>query len=154
MKIEYKTGDLFAGPEKALLHGCNNRGVMGSGVAKIVREKYPRAYEEYQNAFRLGGLRMGTVVEVDCGDKVVFNGITQDGYGKDGRRYVDYDAVEYVIHEVDTSCRYHGLDAVAMPLIGAGLGGGSWKIISEIIEKNSRMFKPVVYLLDGVIPDT
>ena len=36
---------------------------------------------------------------------------------------------------------------IAMPLIGAGLGGGDWNVISEIIEEESLKFQPVVYEL-------
>jgi hypothetical protein len=38
-------------------------------------------------------------------------------------------------------------------LIGSGLAGGKWARISSIIETESKNFTPVVYLLDGVIPE-
>lgn len=39
----------------------------------------------------------------------------------------------------------HENEAVAMSKIGSSLGGGDWKIISEIIEDESTHFQPVVY---------
>jgi hypothetical protein len=40
-----------------------------------------------------------------------------------------------------------------MPLIGAGLAQGKWSIISQIIEEEMTDVQPVVYLIDGIIPD-
>jgi O-acetyl-ADP-ribose deacetylase (regulator of RNase III) len=42
--------------------------------------------------------------------------------------------------------------SVAFPLIGTGLGGGRWDVISAIIEANAKDFQPIVYSLDGVVP--
>lgn len=48
--IEYRKGNMFDNiPEKSLLvHACNSQGVWGSGVAREFKEKYPRAYFDYQ----------------------------------------------------------------------------------------------------------
>ncbi len=46
MKINYVNGDLFATDIKTIVHGCNAQGVMGSGVAKSIRENFPKAYDE------------------------------------------------------------------------------------------------------------
>lgn len=50
MTIEYRKGNMFDNvPEKTLLvHACNSQGVWGSGVAREFKEKYPRAYSDYQ----------------------------------------------------------------------------------------------------------
>jgi O-acetyl-ADP-ribose deacetylase (regulator of RNase III) len=48
------------------------------------------------------------------------------------------------------SVNRNGFDRIAMPLIGASLGGGDWNIISEIIEKACSHVKPIVYHLEDV----
>ena len=58
MQIEYRNGDLFSTEIKYILHGCNSRGVMGSGVAFIVKNLYPKAFEEY-NIWCSKGFRLG-----------------------------------------------------------------------------------------------
>jgi O-acetyl-ADP-ribose deacetylase (regulator of RNase III) len=152
-KIKYIVGDLFAGPEKVLLHGCNAKGAFGSGVAKIVRDRFPLAYHEYLNQFRNGGLILGSVIWSNCGKRVIGNAITQSSYGRDGAVYVDYGAVRAVMTEVDTYCARTGTEAVGLPMIGAGLGGGDWKIIAAIIEDEAKCFQPVVYAVDpAMIP--
>lgn len=159
-RIEYKTGDLLGAPERFLLHGCNARGVMGSGVAKLIRQRWPRAYEDYRKAFEEDGLRTGQVIWVDVGDKVVANAITQPTYGRSGV-HLDYEALRAVMREVEAAADgvsdSEGRDlgpvtAIAMPLIGAGLGGGDWRRIAAIIEEELDRVQPVVYTIDGRIP--
>lgn len=148
MKIEYRQGDLFKTDIKCILHGCNAQGVMGKGVAKLVKELYPKAYEEYRQLwFRNHALIPGTVQFVDCGDKVIANAITQKQYAKshnDPGRYVSYDAVADCMQVINEKLAGQ---QVAMPKIGAQLGGGNWDIISCIIETTLTKVTPVVYVL-------
>lgn len=39
--IEYRKGNLLDITSGVIVHGCNMRGVMGSGVALAIRNKYP-----------------------------------------------------------------------------------------------------------------
>ena len=154
MKIIYKQGDLLSCEERWILHGCNAQGVMGSGVARDIRTHYPSAYEVYLAQHSKGWQKLGTVTFAmqNC-QRFVFNGITQEFYGRDGKQYVDYKAVEDVIwcmnkHAQASDDYLEGKTLrVAMPKIGAGLGGGDWDVISKIIEEESTNFQPVVYTL-------
>lgn len=164
MKIIYKTGNLLHATEKMICHGCNAQGMMGSGVAGEIRKKYPSAFETYRREYMRNGLRLGQTIWVPCNPHVVINAITQEFYGGGaayGTVYVDYNAVRTVIQDLDsvvqTQREMRGLletTAIAFPLIGAGLAGGSWKKISSIIEDEALHFQPVVYLLDGKIPES
>lgn len=155
MKIIYKTGDLLDCTEPWILHGCNCQGVMGSGVAKAIRDKYPSAYDVYKVWEDQNGLELGGVIFAEQDDgKTIFNGLTQNFYGRDGKCYVDYNAVREVIEAIDDYAAKHYaakdvgyMPIVAMPKIGAGLGGGDWKFISTIIEECSHNFQPVVYTI-------
>lgn len=147
MEIIYKRGDLLLCEENIILHGCNAQGVMGSGVAKAIRDKYPNAYLTYKAGF----MELGIVTcSVEDDGKIVMNAITQEFYGRvPNRQYVSYSAIEDALQRIDwwVSKTYDCAPAIAMPKIGAGLGGGDWKAISEIIEKESISFQPVVYEL-------
>lgn len=149
MKIEYVKGDLFDTEQTVIVHGCNAQGVMGSGVAKIIREKYPKAYERYKKEYDLHQhLKLGSIIPVRCGDKVVVNAITQDFYGKSSERFVSYDAVAECMRQIDMMYDLYGFTEVAMPQIGAGLGGGDWNVIAAIIESELKSIKPYVYILE------
>ncbi len=155
MKIIYKNGNLLDCTEPWILHGCNAQGVMGSGVALAIKNKFPSAYQAYLASKAEGGMKLGiiTFAYQEASNQFVVNGITQEFYGRDGKQYVDYEAVREVMKGMNwLAVNRHGMYfdgdcSVAMPAIGAGLGGGNWEVISAIIEEESINFQPVVYIL-------
>ena len=160
MDIIYKHGDLMAASERFIVHGCNAQGVMGSGVAKLIRDKYPQAYNEYVDVHRTSGLLLGQTIWVNTHPHTIINAITQQNYGRDENVvYVSYDAIAAVFRQINATAgmppsdAFGEVDAVALPLIGAGLANGRWSIISKIIEEEATNFQPVVYLVDGIVPD-
>ena len=50
MPIQFVSGDLFANcfQAKALGHGCNCRGSMGTGIATGFRDRYPEMYAAFR----------------------------------------------------------------------------------------------------------
>jgi len=144
MHIIYKTGDLLQCDENIIAHGCNAQGVMGAGVAKAIKEKYPGSYEYYRYMWHHGMLRPGSILTYQESDKMIVHMITQPTFGRGPEVYVKYEAVKSCIEELNRTFTGH---SVAMPKIGAGLGGGDWDEIARIIERESTHFQPVVYTL-------
>jgi O-acetyl-ADP-ribose deacetylase (regulator of RNase III) len=147
MKIEYRKGDLLETDIKFIVHGCNAQGVMGSGIALAIKNKYPEAYTRYVDRHKNQPWQLGEIQVVKCSDKVIINAITQEFYGRDGKRYVNYDAVKEVMKRVNDIPKIYKATHIAMPMIGAGLGGGRWDLISYIIETHLTDIQPVVYQL-------
>lgn len=145
-KIEYVKGDLLETNIRHIIHGCNSHGVMQSGVAKVIREKYPRAYQDYNDTYNSYGLELGSiVVSVQSDGKVIHNAITQKDYGRDSSRvYVSYWAIAEAFRKINQ----WGIKEIAMPKIGAGLAKGDWNVIEAIIENTLIDTKPVVYVLE------
>lgn len=146
MEIIYKTGNLLDATENIILHGCNQQGVMGSGVAKVLRDKWPEVYINYRTIFESTGLVLGEIYPVRIGDITVINAITQENYGRDGKRYAKYHAIISVFEKIE---QQYSNARIALPRIGAGLGGGQWSTISEIIETTCITVQPVVYIPEG-----
>jgi len=159
MKVEHRSGDLFKTDILHIVHGCNAQGVMGSGVARIVRDEYPEAYAEYVKFHKEGldgmsftemifkngpGLPLGMIQLVPSNGKVIINAITQERFGPPPTRYVSYDAVAEAFHNINKVLTGH-VTHVAMPRIGAGLGGGDWDVIEAIIASEMTQVRPVVY---------
>jgi O-acetyl-ADP-ribose deacetylase (regulator of RNase III) len=144
--ISYVNGDLLGATQKVLVHGCNNHGVMGSGVARQIRARWPNVYEVYALKHKVFGLELGDIIPVGTLDgKIVVNAVTQDGFGRDGHRYVDYNAIETCFRKINDRVDVWEVAEVAMPRIGAGLGGGDWSIIEKIIVSTAKNYRPVVY---------
>jgi O-acetyl-ADP-ribose deacetylase (regulator of RNase III) len=136
MPIEFVSGDLFdnAHHAQAFAQGCNCQGSMGAGIAKTFRERYPEMFDEYRRRckseprqFNLG----------DCwlwkADKHpwVFNLATQERYW---RARASYEAIETALQSMRQQADAEGLTRIAMPRIGVGYGGLSWKKVRAIVE--------------------
>jgi O-acetyl-ADP-ribose deacetylase (regulator of RNase III) len=154
MKIQYVTGDGTKAAERYILHGVNAQGRMGSGFAKALMTAYPRMRQDYIDTYNAQDqkLHMGQLIWTPGIPHTCISAVTQEFAGNDGGFYVSYDAMASVFEQLDREAALRNIDAIAMPLIGAGLAGGDWKIISEIIELSANHFQPVVYLIDGKVP--
>lgn len=146
--IKYITGDLIDATQKVIVHGVNCYGVMGSGVAKAIRNKWPEVFEDYHLHYKQFGLKLGDVLPVTTDDgKIIVNAATQENFGRDGRQYCSYDAIEQCFLQINDLALEWQVNEIALPKIGAGLGGGSWTIIENIILKTAKNYTPVVYSL-------
>lgn len=152
MKIIY--GNLFDHLNKEpnvldiVVHGCNAQGVMGSGFAKELRERYPEAFSTYREKYEKSGLDLGSVVYYIHKDQeeektiVIANAITQEFFGRDGKRYVDYDAIAKTFEHICSTASSIGSDNFNLhfPAIGSGLGGGDEEVINNIIEEKIKKY--------------
>ena len=80
-------------------------------------------------------------------DKIVVNAVTQDKFGRDGVQYCDYAAIAQCFDQINARALDWEVTEIAMPKIGAGLGGGDWNIIESIIVKTAKNYTSVVYSL-------
>jgi O-acetyl-ADP-ribose deacetylase (regulator of RNase III) len=154
--IYYNVGNLLDVTEGIIVHGCNRQGVMGSGVAKAVKSKYPGAFDQYvkdleqwRNDGRSG---MGMISWYEVNDKLrIASGITQKTYGRsDTFRFVSYDAIDDIFKCVGEIARKEQKE-IHIPLIGAGLGNGDWGVILEIIYTRTVGVSVAVWELDNEI---
>ncbi len=146
--LKYITGNVLDSG-LPVVHCVNAQHRMASGVAKAIRQKYPQVYEDYMNTkvLNLGDV----IVTKENTNIVVFSIVGQKYYGYDSKRYVDYNALQDGLLEVSKLCEQNNIDAISMPLIGAGLAGGDWEDIEPIIK---RIFKYIsVYIYIYVLPE-
>jgi len=138
----YKKGNLLdiLSPNNAIMHGCNMQGVWGSGVAKQMREKYPDAFVKYKDDLAFGNpykFVLGDISVFKYADGcTILSAFTQENYGRDGTRYVSYDALDEVFHNALKWSRDTTKTVNIPDLIGAGLGGGDYDTIVSIIKSN------------------
>jgi O-acetyl-ADP-ribose deacetylase (regulator of RNase III) len=135
--IEFVSGDLFANAHgvEAFAHGCNCQGSMGAGIAKGIRERYPQMYEQYRarckaepRQFNLGDAWLWRVE----GQPAVFNLGTQERFW---HARATYEAVEQALVKMREVADTEGIRSIAIPRIGVGYGGLSWKKVRAIVEQ-------------------
>lgn len=154
MSISTRKGNLLTLDAGILVHGCNCHGVMGGGIAKLIRDKWPSVYKAYKDHQKAVGLRLGDVnfvasssfggtpmekhvhalsQELPAG-VIVANAMTQQDFGGNPDVvYVSYDAISAAFSRIALVARSAGL-AVHFPLIGCGLANGKWDAVAPRIE--------------------
>jgi O-acetyl-ADP-ribose deacetylase (regulator of RNase III) len=144
--IKFATGDITTVTSGVIVQGVNCQGVMGKGLALDIRTKYPIVHENYKHFMdkwfeehrKIPGTRsadlLGLVKYVMVSPHlIVANAFTQDTYGKDGRKYVSYDAVEQCLRHIRVAIDPNTV--INMPLLGCGYGGGDWDVIQIFVMK-------------------
>ena len=131
--ITEMTGNLFDSKAKIIGHGANACGVMGAGIAKTFRDKYPEMYKNYVELC-MQHKPEDMVGRVYIWDKdfmqlksehVVANIFSQDQPGPNAK-------LEWLVdglYRVFNYARYMGFDKIAIPQIGCGIGGLEWDTV-------------------------
>ncbi len=119
-------GDLFELDFPAIGHGCNCVGVMGAGIAKEFRSRWPDMYLEYKDFCEDGSAFPGDFYPYELpGGLMVYNMLTQPVPGPSAQ--IKY--IEMAVTKSIADCIERGIDVLAIPRIGAGLGGLRWSDI-------------------------
>ena len=140
MAVVIKEGNVFDSDAQIICHQVNCQGVMGSGVAKEVRERYPVVYEEYKHLcdankkYTAGLLGKAQIVPVDGTlYRYIVNCFGQDRYGYDGAQYTSIGALMEAFIFVAQMAKKNNMK-VAMPYkIGCCRGGADWNNVLNII---------------------
>jgi O-acetyl-ADP-ribose deacetylase (regulator of RNase III) len=162
--IKYEKGDVLTANVPFIAHGVNCLGTMGAGIAKQLAAKWPASelkYREYvYKHTELLGKSLATYEQED--KKVLFHLFTQLDVGTETRK-LNYGALGRCFSELNNTLKtMKEFDehmekettgetisipnaTVAIPRIGAGLAGGDWLLIEEIINGCTPDINIVVY---------
>lgn len=143
--ITLKTGSIITeaktGAYEVLMHGCNCFGVMGAGVAFQIAQWFPNAKTVDQLTTRGDRSKLGTWSEATHSEAElsfrIFNLYTQFNFGNNVVQF-DYAAFEKIMEKLN-SYLPEGTNAL-IPRIGAGLAGGDWLRIEDIILKHTTNY--------------
>jgi hypothetical protein len=153
--IELIKGNLldFPGQINNIAHSCNTKNVMGAGIAKQIKERYPLAYSadcnaKHDNANILGAWSFGWT-DPSCTNGI-YNMYTQEEIG--AKRSVDYEGFHCALEQVADYLDWRvneGKEFICFGLpygISCGLAGGSSRIINTIIHEilTHRSFKTYI----------
>ena len=144
--MELITGGLLDFPQgiNRIAHSCNTMNIMGAGIAKQIKDRFPYAWQADCIAHKniensLGSYSFG-LADLDSGDctKGIYNLYTQSTIG--GGREVDYEAFYEALAKVEMEMGIHQIQSGEKMILGlpfgisCGLAGGSWNVISSMIE--------------------
>lgn len=137
MPINYIIGDAtepIGENLRVILHVVNNKGGWGRGFVLALSKKWKTPEQVYKSDAS-GSRNLGDIQGMYVEDGIaVVNMIAQDGYvGPGWPRAINYAALGHCLLEVKKTFLYRNA-SFHMPRIGAGLGGGDWTIIEQIIQ--------------------
>ena len=141
--VEYVKGDITEVKHGIICHQVNCMLIMGAGLAKQLRRKWPLVYSAYRNMShypprqRLGKCQ---IVEVTT-ELYVANLFGQFAYGRHTIS-TDYGALTQAIQKLSA---WHEAYQPTVPIyipykIGCGLAGGDWNIVQTILSANLQNY--------------
>jgi O-acetyl-ADP-ribose deacetylase (regulator of RNase III) len=136
--IKYVNGDVTnpIGEGRKLVIQCvNDLGIMGAGVARAIMMKWPIVREKYIQWSKKDDFMLGNIQTVSVEPKiVVVNMIGQHGVGfSGGVAPIRYDAIEECLKKVKKMAVTYSA-SIHAPKFGAGLAGGDWDEIENILK--------------------
>lgn len=152
-KIEYVSGDItsphFDKNKQVIFipHVCNNIGKFGAGVAKAISMKWPSVRHSYLDYFSAVVVNKGCLGKVDfcqaeegiyIANMIAQNGIVSESNTKPIKYASLCQAMTAVRMRITNIIKPSFPDknvSIIAPKFGAGLAGGNWDFIAELIEE-------------------
>lgn len=150
--IHYIHDDITNSNCSLICHQTNCQGVMGSGVAKAIRNKWPEVYEQFKEDYEYAMINkiplLGKVLSARTKDgHSIANMCAQEFYGYDGKKYTSYDAFWECLMHIKLYTTIN--ETLAFPLkIGSDRGGAKWPVIRTMIEEALYDREVYIYYLN------
>ncbi len=125
-----------------IIHGCNCFHCMSAGIAKQISLQYPLAFEVDLKESKFGDrFKLGTYTQLQISSlgktRYIVNAYTQflPGGGTSEYPACDYDAIRNVFKQIYFNFKDK---RIGYPMIGCGIAGGDWNIVSAIIDEELK----------------
>ena len=141
--IRYKRGDLLAEDAEALVNAVNCVGVMGKGIALQFKKAFPDNFKAYAAACKLGEVKPGEMLTFETGmltnPRFIINFPTKRHW----RQPSYMEDIEAGLAALVEELQRLNIRSVALPALGGGLGGLSWKRVRATIEQELTQLEDV-----------
>ncbi len=146
--LVYLRTDLFSSPAQTLVNAVNVEGVMGKGIAKTFKERYPEMFREYRLRCQAGELQIGKLMLWRGPDKWVLNFPTKTTWRQPSR-------LEYVEQGLKRFAEVYdklGITSISFPPLGCGNGNLEWEVVKPLMELHLKKVQVPVYIHDRQVP--
>ncbi len=146
--LYYLRTDLFTSPAQTLVNTVNTEGVMGKGIAKTFKERFPEMYREYRAVSESGQLTIGTLMLWRGLEKWVLNFPTKTTWRQPSRlEYLEAGLEKFLDTYTDLA-----ITSVSFPPLGCGNGTLDWSEVKPLMEKYLKRARIPVYVHDRHVP--
>lgn len=133
-QIELRTGDILKADAAAIVNTVNCVGIMGRGIALQFKKAFPANFRAYALACDEGEVQPGRMFVYDTGaftnPRYIINFPTKRHW-KGKSRIEDIDSGLIALAQ---EVQARGIKSIAIPPLGAGLGGLDWNDVRPRIE--------------------
>lgn len=133
--IRFTRGNLLEADVEALVNTVNTVGVMGKGIALMVKEAFPENFREYAAACKRGEVEVGRVFLTQrpglAGPRWIINFPTKKHWRHSSR----IEWIEEGLVDLRRVILEKGIRSIAVPPLGCGQGGLPWQNVRGLIER-------------------
>jgi O-acetyl-ADP-ribose deacetylase (regulator of RNase III) len=141
--IEYRAGDILKDESEALVNTVNCVGVMGRGIALQFKDAFPENFKVYAAACKRGEVQPGRMLVFETGKltspRYIINFPTKRHWRGNSRIEDIESGLTALVNEI----RARGIQSIAIPPLGSGLGGLDWSSVKPRIEKAMKALPSV-----------
>lgn len=138
MLIEVE-GDLFNGGYETIGHGVNCQGVMGAGIAKEFKIRYPNMFYSYKALCEVHQIRLGDVHPWQEKGVKGYNLATQFQPGANASLV----GIRLAVTKAMSHAKNNHIKYIAIPRIGCGIGGLQWTEVGRDLDKITKDIRDV-----------
>ena len=132
--IRYMTGDILRCEADALVNTVNCVGVMGRGIALQFKKAFPRNFDDYKNACDRGEVMPGKMFITERNALTTPRFIINFPTKRHWRGKSRIEDIESGLVDLRKQIESRGIQSIAIPPLGSGLGGLNWLDVRKRIE--------------------
>jgi len=133
--MEFTTGNILDSNAEALVNTVNCVGIMGRGIALQFKEKFPANFKAYAEACKRKEVQPGRLFVYPTGrmtgPRFIINFPTKRHWRGKSR----IEDIDTGLAALRSEIQEQGIRSIAIPPLGAGLGGLDWKQVRSRIER-------------------
>jgi O-acetyl-ADP-ribose deacetylase (regulator of RNase III) len=130
--VTFVKGDIFKSPAQVITNTVNCVGVMGKGVALEFKNRYPQMFNDYKAKCDQGHVKPGQPYLWEDNSTQILNFPTKRDWRDNSLLQDIEDGLKYLAGSYERM----GLQSIAMPALGCGLGGLKWSEVQQLILKH------------------
>jgi O-acetyl-ADP-ribose deacetylase (regulator of RNase III) len=136
--IRYTDGSLFDSGAQCLINPVNTVGVMGAGLAKAFRTRYPDMFATYRKMCEEGDLRPGQVAFWAAKrepEQVICLFPTKEHFSQKSTVLL----IDASLRSFAKFAPYMNIETAAFPMVGCGLGGLDFDLqVKPLLERHLK----------------
>jgi len=132
--ITFVAGNLLDAKVDALVNTVNTAGAMGKGLALQFKKAFPANTKAYEAACKSGEVVVGKMFVFDAGGLELPRYIINFPTKKHWRSPSQLTYIEDGLVDLISVIRDRQIRSIAIPPLGAGLGGLDWSTVRTLIE--------------------